>query len=430
MRRKIVWGFGLLLACASVAASAVQAEPAYVFGPSPRALDNRAVFGAAQTAEWQALARAGVGLVVLNATFLMQSDYQRRGGAEAPPRPAGSFLDEADLAALADRLRQTGMSLIYEAGIGLSAEVCDDSLTAEVVGLRAARREFRLSLHRLTDAGISVAALNVDGAFLRLIEGSRKDWSCAAAAAAGTGDGFDPATTAQAALIYMKELRDLVAAANPDGRVPLVNLVVNLPNWQVQGLAPQGHRNGPALVPVFQAFAHAQSAAGAAPLVIAEIVVDYPYALIRADRDLFRDRSKHLWNVTRSLNPGAPPPGFGFILNSLSYANPCLDGEPAAEAPFLIYLRGGKPISAACQRAQIGVGRADGVNDSDSDYMRDSLIYAAELAPGGALAQALVTRDGSRIADHIGHFYMQSWGVNPLRNSWYMHQLGSHLRQN
>lgn len=428
MRCRIVWSFALF----SAFACAVQAESAYVFGPSPRALDNRAVFGAALADEWQALAVAGVGQIVLNPTFLMQAEYQRGGGAAAPPRPAGSFLDDADLVALADRLRQTGMTLIYEAGIGLSAEVCDESLTAEAVGLRAARREFRLSLHRLADAGISMAALNVDGPFLRLIEGSRKDWSCATAAtgsAADLGDGFDRDTTAQAALVYMKELRDLVAAANPDGRVPEVNLVVNLPNWQVQGLAPQGHRNGPDLVPMFQAFAHAQSADRRAPLAIAEIVVDYPYALIRANRDLFRDRSRHLWNVSRGLNPGGQAPGFGFILNSLSYANPCLDREPAAAAPFLVYLRGGKPISAACQRAQTGTGRADGVNDSDSDYMRDSLSYAAELAPGGVLARALISHDGSSIADHIGHFYMQSWGVNPLRNSWYMRQLGDYLRQ-
>lgn len=427
MRRRIVWSFALL----SALACAVQAEPAYVFGPSPRALDNRTVFGPAQADAWQALAVAGVGQIVLNPTFLMQTDYQRGGGAAALPRPAGSFLGDADLAALADRLRQTGMTLIYEAGVGLSAEACDESLTAKAVGLRAARREFRFSLHRLADAGISVAALNVDGPFLRLIEGSRKDWSCAAAAGMvpARGDGFDRDTTAQAALVYMKELRDLVAAANPDGRAPRVNLVVNLPNWQVQDLAPQGRRNGPDLVAMFQAFARAQSADRRAPLTIAEIVVDYPYALIRANRDLFRDRSKHLWNVSRSLNPGGRAPGFGFILNSLSYANPCLDREPAAEAPFLTYLRGGKPISAACQRAQTGTDRADGVNDSDSDYMRDSLSYAADLAPGGALAQGLITRDGSRIADHIGHFYMQSWGINPLRNSWYMQQLGGYLRR-
>lgn len=423
MRRGIVWGFALLL----VVTCAAQAEPAYVFGPSPRALDNRTVFGAAVAEEWQALAAAGVGQIVLNASFLMQTAYPRGGGAEAP-RPAGSFLDDTDLLALADRLRQTGMTLIYEAGSGLSAEVCDESLTAELVGLQAAHREFRLGLQRLEYAGIPVVALNVDGPFLRLIEGSRKDWSCAAEVT-DRGNGFDRDTAALAALIYMKELRDLVAAANPDHRVPLVNLVVNLPNWQVQGLPPQSHPQGPDLVPMFQAFARAQTADPGLPLVIAEIVVDYPYALIRADRGLFRDRSKHLWNVSRSLNPGGRAPDFGFILNSLSFANPCLDQEPAAEIPFLTYLRGGVPISAACQLAQIGTSRDDGIYDSDSDYMRDSLTYAADLAPGGPLAQALVTLDGTRIADHVAHFYMQSWGINPLRNSWYMTQLVSHLRR-
>ena len=78
---------------------------------------------------------------------------------------------------------------------------------------------------------------------------------------------------------------------------------------------------------------------------------------------------------------------------------------------------------------QIGKGNLpDGRSDSDMDYLRDSLAYADQLSPGGALAAQLVVSDGTRIPSHIAHFYMQSWGMNPMRNIWFADQLQCHLR--
>ena len=69
----------------------------------------------------------------------------------------------------------------------------------------------------------------------------------------------------------------------------------------------------------------------------------------------------------------------------------------------------------------------DDADDTDKDYMRDTIAYIEALLPGGELAEDLVTVNGTRIADHIDHFYVQSWGVNPLSNLWYMEELVHYL---
>ena len=45
------------------------------------------------------------------------------------------------------------------------------------------------------------------------------------------------------------------------------------------------------------------------------------------------------------------------------------------------------------------------------------------------MASHLVVRDGTRISSHIEHFYMQSWGMNPMRNLWFADQLQGYLRK-
>lgn len=417
------------------------AEPAYVFGPGPRALDNRAVFGAEARPAWHALRQAGVEGIVLNPTFLMETEFQRGPTPEGryPRRPEGTYLTDADLEGLARTVARTGLGVTYEAGIGLSGEACDPRLPPAGIGRRAAQVEFGQTVSRLMQAGIPVAAINVDGPFLRLIADSRKAWSCAAFGTTPEGKamrarGFDPDTAARAAQAYMKEMRDLIAAAG--GGDTRVNLLINLPNWQVQSIPRLGNRKGAAttdLTLMFQAFTRMQKADAdpGPPLEIAEIVIDYPYYIVRADSNRFRDRTKHLWNMSRGINPGGAPPVFGFIVNSGDAAHACLGREAATDVPFLPFRRGAGAISEKCQRAQTGSDTAqnarDGVSDNDVDFLRDSLTYAEALRPGGKLARELVTRDGSRIADHVGHIYFQAWGVNPLSNRWYMERLAGYL---
>lgn len=412
------------LSLAVLAAGPLRADIGIVFGPSPRALDNRSLFDAETLPIWQDLQAAGVGEILLNPTFLMQSELRFAPDAAGnhPPRPQGTFLRAADIESLARLQRDLGLRISYEAGTGLSGEVCAPGLSPEERGRQAAEREFDQTLRRLQDAGITVAALNVDGPFLRLIRGSEKRSSCAEA-----GTGFDIDTTVRAVQAYLGALRDRVTAAN-GGRTPDLRLVVNLPNWRLRSLPRRGGGDSVDLAEVLSAFGALQ-AGSADPVTIAEVVIDYPYALVAADPTLFRDRNRHLWNATRPINGSGPGPDFGYITNSLSYANACLDRGPRPDVAFLPFVRGGRPINKDCQQAQTGDGTPpDGKNDSDADYLRDSLAYAAALRPGGDLSEQLVVRDGTRISSHIAHVYMQSWGLNPMRNLWFADRLQQHLR--
>lgn len=416
--------FGLSLAVLAAAPS--WADIDIVFGPSPRALDNQTLFHPEKTSAWKDLRAAGVREILLNPTFLVGSElrFGKDESGSYVERPHGSFLRASDIDALADLQRDLGLKISYEAGIGLTGEICDPGLSPEERGRQAALQEFDQALRRLKDAKISVVALNVDGPFLRLIRGSGKQSSCEQ-----IKKGFDIDTTVRTVQAYLVALRDLVTAANDEKRPPELRLVVNLPNWRLRDLPRRGGGGSVDLADVLEAFATLQENSQD-PVVISEVVIDYPYALVAANPTLFRDRNRHLWNASRGINGVQPGPKFGYITNTLSYANTCLDQEPRSDVAFLPYVRGGKSISEACQLAQTGDQTPpDGQNDSDADYLRDSLAYAAELRPGGALASQLVVRDGTRISSHIEHFYMQSWGMNPMRNLWFADHLQRHLRR-
>ncbi len=405
-----------------------EAAPEAIYGPGPRALDNREIFAAANLPLWQELDRAGAEGIVLNASLLMAYDFRglTRRGAEIP-RPEGSYLTDADLASLAQIVSRTGLDVTYVAGIALSGDRCDPSLDPAEIGRAAAEFEVDRNVTRLLEAGIPISAINVDGPMLRLLPDSGKAASCKAS----VGIGFDLMTAARAVQAYMVELRDRIEAAQ-GGRPVEIRWLVNLPNWQVGRVPRLGNGRGAPTTDLSQAFeaftrVQAEERSSGRPLEISEIVIDYPYAYVRQNPGHFSARLRTLWNVSRDLNPSGRQPPLGIIVNSRSYANPCLEREGRPDAAFLTFRRGQGAISAACQRAQIGedtrANAEDGVFDNDTDYLRDSFAYADELKPGGELAKQLVLRDGTRIVDHIAHLYYQSWGVNPLSNAWYMERL-------
>lgn len=412
----------IVMALSLVSTATAAAAPEIVFGPSPRALDNRAMVATEHLPDWRALRRSGVGAVVLNPTFLLKRDP-----ADGRPRPVGTWLTDEDLRDLAWILRRTGLQVIYEAGTALGHELCASGRAPVQIGELAAEREYDSALARLHRAGIPVAALNVDGPFLRLVAQSRKTGSCARA----TGSGLPVAEAVRAGRAYMIALRDLVARGNPgrdasgddaSGDGVVVNLLVNLPNWQVLDLPRSG--GAPAgssvdLREVMQSFVALQRHEPGGRLAIGEIVVDYPWAMVEDRRDLFRDRMRHLWNMTRDLNPGAAGPPFGIIVNTLSYTSDCGEAGPD-RIPFLPWQRDGRAIPDHCLARQIGLTDTDANRDSDRDFVADSFAYAEALRPGGALAEALVTADGTRITDHLAHLYFQSWAANPVFNLWYM----------
>ncbi|MGP3726136.1 hypothetical protein [Cereibacter sphaeroides] len=431
----------LLTALLSLALGAgAEAAPEAIYGPGPRALDNREIFAAANLPLWQELDRAGVEGIVLNATFLMQSDFQQAGTApEARPRPRDTYLTDDDLASLAQVVARTGLQVTYEAGIGLSGARCSQDLAPEGLGREAAKFEYEQNLARMGDAGIPIAAINVDGPILRILSDSDKPVGCRET----SGAGFDVKTAGRIVQAYMIELRDRIEAAQ-NGRKVQVRWLVNLPLWQVGNIARNDiHRTAAPNAPPTTDLADAVRALAAAqaernlpgrPLEIAEVVIGYPYSMIQQNPNRYLTRVRHLWSASRQLNPhtGNPPP-FGFIVNTRNYTNRCLEAEGKPPVPFLPFRRKDRPISEACQRAQEGENTAanaqDGALDNDEDYLRDSFSYADALQPGGEIARQLVLRDGTHIAEHVDHIYYQSWGVNPLRNGWYMERLIERLER-
>ncbi|ETX26488.1 hypothetical protein [Roseivivax isoporae] len=390
-------------------ASGAAAQPALGYGPTPRALDNRTLFTDTPAADWAALRAAGFGTLVLNATFFLQEDIVRPG---APSRPAGTYLEDGDLAALAAAVTRHGFVVAYEGGSGLSAERCDLALAPETRGAAAASAEYAATVARLHAAGVAVGALHLDGPFLRLAEGSRKRWSCAKS---GPG-GLTPEAAARTVHAYLVEMRRLVEAGNPGGAPVALRLVVNLPNWQVMDIPPLGGGTGPDLRATLGAWNALQRIVP--PVAYEEVVIDYPFRLIDGARARFRDRLLYLWTLTREANgPDRPGPALGVIVNTTDRNVGCLDEAPKDRTPFLPYRRAGRPVDAACLAQQ--------ESGPDADYLAASRRYAAELAADGALDRILVTADGTRIARHIAHLYLQSWSTNPSRNLWMLRQLAA-----
>ncbi|RHZ94224.1 hypothetical protein D1114_12515 [Cereibacter sphaeroides] len=416
----------LLTALLSLALGAgAEAAPEAIYGPGPRALDNLDIFSPANLPLWQDLDRAGVEGIVLNSTFLMQSDF--RGTHVERARPEGTYFNNELFASFAQIVARTGLDVTYVAGVGLTGDRCHPGLSPEDLGREAAGFEFRRNVSQLVTAGIPVSAINVDGPMLRLLEDSQKRGGCRLS----SGQGFDVATAARTAQAYMIEMRDQIEAAQ-GGRPVEVRLLVNLPNWQAGRVPRLGNGRGAPTTDLADALGalsrvQAEGELRRQPLEIAEIVIDYPYAIVRQNPSHFSARVRNLWTASRALNPSGHQPSLGFIVNSRSYANPCLEREGKPDRPFLVFRRGSGAISATCQRAQIGedtpTNARDGVFDNDTDYLRDSFAYADGLKPGGDLARDLVLRDGTRIANHVAHLYYQSWGVNPLSNAWYMERL-------
>ncbi|PYE82163.1 hypothetical protein [Pseudoroseicyclus aestuarii] len=403
---------GLALMAALLWPLAALADPALVFGPSPRALDNRAIFAPAHLPDWQALADAGIEAVILNQTFLAATDILPGPRTRRRDRPEGSYLTDADLADLALMLERTGLPLIYAAGLGLETAVCAPDLSPQEAGRAQAEDEWARGLSRLRRAGIRPAALNFDGPFLRWTRDSTKTGSCAVT----SGGGGDAARAARTGLAYMAALQDRAEAAwgAPIG----LAVTVNLPNWQVGPLHRIGNPQGPATIDLSEVLSEVARALAETPLRIEEVTVDYPYAILRDDPQMFRGKLQGLLEGMRGINgPGQAAPGLGIIVNTQSYPNPCLAAQGPDAVPFLPFRRNGAPIGPECIAAQIGNGDVTPAPDTDVEWMRDTLDYASGLRPGGWIDALLVS------GIWPDRLYLQSWGLNPLSNVWYMAQL-------
>ncbi len=433
----------MFIATLALFLSVVMALADFSFGPTPRALDNITVFDTRaplRKAEWDALRESGVHMIDLNPTFLMRAELGRaaRNGSLLP-RHHGTYLDDQALQDLRDRVRD-GFSINYQAGISLSADRC--GLTdPTTLGREAARAEYTHVISFLHRASIPVAEVSVDGPFLRLLQGSRKAFSCADGTRNSDGirlsdgeEGKSITFTAQAVHAYIEELVDQIA--QHQSRPPVMALTINLPNWREGALRSAAWPAlNTSLSEMIGAFKAVRRGAGQP---FAWVRLDYPACYLNGTArcgggtaETFVAKTAALWQASRTLNGTARPPALAVVANDIGSRAACMPPNDSPE--FLAYRNyrdqtltrysappartGYTAPDPACQ-----ISQRDG---PDRQFINSSFSYANSLTKGrlaARLAQADPTLKVSRIA-------FQSWGVSPMSNLWYIGQIRRYVNQ-
>jgi hypothetical protein len=236
------------------------------FGPSIKAIDSRTLFNHANFKRWFELRKR---FETIKITWLHLSSLKPFTHAPATSNP----LDDNQLGKLARLQSVLGLKVSVEGGIGLSGDRC--LLAPEELGRAAAEIEHENTVQRLLDAGVTVHKLKVDGPFLRLIHGSRKNYSCHQDHSRGLG----PAQAAIAVDAYLTRLQQLAPGVE-------FQLLINLVNWRYNNYmelawGQQGYNQPQNLQSVLDAFATRYAAQSA--YTISKVEVDYPYYYVETD---------------------------------------------------------------------------------------------------------------------------------------------------
>lgn len=471
----LLFRFGILAVWGLVNAGPTYAQAEISFGPSPKAVDNLAIWSTAPGPDrdrWRRLRDAGVSRVVIHPTFLMRYDIQPPTPGAPPLRPERTYLGAKELQDIHHLYQHQGFSFSYEAGVGLASNRCSYIFVDPVAGgKRAAEVEFDHALRPLLSAkpnGVPVHELSVDGPFLRLVHGSQKGFSCFQQ---GVG-GIDERKAAIAVDAYLKELHALISGHPVQAGVELkVSLLINLTNWNVGGVFPRNTNPTKAdvdLLDVLSAFRDVRAQSGMSPQ-ISNIQVDYPYCYVQGappcstggekiQNPLFIGKLQLLLGATRAINslpqdPVAkvlPSPGLTVISNTEGIANACA-AQYGGWPFFLPYERcSERPASGVdcpagavwlnvpkwCQQNQQKTGQdllfwaaskefADRLSWPDGD-LHKALLYPAYA--GGSLPQNSQLRalPESPVIERIG---FRAWGMNPVSNAWYMDRVADYANQ-
>lgn len=269
-------------------------------------------------------------------------------------------------------------------------------------------------LNRLINKGIIISELSVDGPFLRLIAGSKKELACGARA-----EGYSTQQTVLLTMYYIKMLKTRVEQAQ---RFPVrINLVVNLPNWQFDAL--------PAVFPtwwqtnsvnfreVYKAFIRASNFAPNFRVPINSVIVDYPYNFTETQehRSHFLTKMSRLaeliseTNQVRDINNVvtgqiAPPPHLSIIANT--------SGEQVAPELTTCVRQNSMPFLtpfAALPRCSSSV--LPGIEQAHRSY---DCIYRTKTEHYLNLIKTGLPRNV-----RIQRIYLQSWHMSPRYNSEY-----------
>ncbi len=269
-----------------------QSIRSYVFGPSPLSKDARDIFNLnannqlAHNAFWTEL-RTRMDTIFIHAMYLDHLGLYIIANDDAQKRARAALiaLNENQVQGLIKVQRDHNFKIIVDVGLSLGQNCTTQP--AHVLAESAALREMELlnRFYMTTNAAgesvrrahtLRIDAINVDGPFLRVIRGSRKAYSCDYRFSSSTNswvvtnEGYDQTKSVEIVARYLSRLRYKIHVQQ--NTYPLVNLVLNLPNWNV-GTQP-GNFNLE-LLPLISEFSRSLYYPP-----INEISLDYPYGYI------------------------------------------------------------------------------------------------------------------------------------------------------
>ncbi|MFV0515698.1 MAG: hypothetical protein ACK5MY_18955 [Jhaorihella sp.] len=432
----------LILACLAITFALVTPARAQVeigFGPNPRSHDNLEMWNYASgwhRDRWNALRSAGVTRIDLNSTFLLRHFIERETQSAWEVRPTRTYLTAPQFAQMKDMVNIGGFQFSYIGGLGLAANRCHDIAADPVAGGQtAASVEFNNVLLPMLNNNVKVHELNVDGPFLRLIDGSQKGFSCSKIPVS-----LDTNQTVAAVDAYLKKMVALLGAHPIQaGITPDVVLTINLPNWKV-GARARVFDPGPGdidLITVLDAFDAYRDGHGHNPK-IHKLKIDYPYCYVQSvspctsggatlQRDIFADKIIGLWDHTREINgAGLVAPNLSVAVNTHKAADSCVETD-TLYPHFLVYRActppPSDPGSGICPASSAWIEPewscySDSIQIVDPDFFQKSADFADELQPGGALTGLIDTRSASA-GITIDRLIFHAWGEVPWSNQWY-----------
>ncbi|APZ51401.1 hypothetical protein Ga0080574_TMP1067 [Salipiger abyssi] len=413
---------GLLIAAALVAtvvANTLSAQE-IEFGPNLRSMDFADVFDSsveARASMWNKFHANGLRRIVISQALVspFAPDHSRR--------PDGTYLSDGDLANLRRTLNRGASAaddfrVTYVAGYGLGVSGCAPGADPAQTANAAAEWEFRRIVRRVLDAGVPIRAIDVDGPFLRLLDGSRKAYSCAETA---TGRGYSDRGAARVALLYMKRLRDLTnahATNRAAGVTVDMALLVNLPNWAAgrhSALKTAG-KTTDVMTGVLSELKLAMEADKDRPLALSGAVVDYPYNHAKADPAAFRAKTAALLEILKTLPrtrakltivtntnyalyPGLDMPRYRKYRGTVRCVWQDNWQISGGSLPYLPYENArGRKMPRDCVSEQ---------NAADARYWDESVAFARNIASGRWRSESVALGD-------IAAFRFTSWHEMPV----------------
>ena len=240
----------------------------YSYGPSPSSEDSQSIFDSARDPFWNTVTQTLGGLELHILLLDNKGVFNVNNSDVLNDVP----LSDSHLNRVKWLQENKHSRITVSSGSGLD-KFCNITNDAEELAKMAVAEEMEI-FDRLFKKGIIINEYNIDGPFLRLLEGSYKIGSCGK-----NGIGLSPTYTAAAVAFYLQELQ--AETIKRQGVAPALNLVINLPNYRVGDNLEMHWGTTPKKNIVSLDRMYDEINKNPYPN-IATVVIDYPYSYIKS----------------------------------------------------------------------------------------------------------------------------------------------------